>query len=53
MNITLLAAIASLVLWVVLVFVAHIGAAAVQLLWAAAALLFARRILVGAPRFRS
>lgn len=53
MNLTLLAAIACLVAWLGLVFVAHIGSGAVQLLWAAAVLLFTRRVLAGAPRFRS
>ena len=53
MNLTLVAAIACLAAWLALVFVAHIGSGPVQLLWAAAVLLFARRALAGAPRFRS
>jgi hypothetical protein len=53
MNLTLLAAIACLVAWLALVFVAHIGSGPVQLLWAIAVVLFARRVLAGAPRFRS
>jgi hypothetical protein len=53
MNLTLVTAVVSLVAWVMLVFVAHIGAGPVQLLWAAAVLLFARRVLAGAPRFLS
>jgi hypothetical protein len=52
-NLTLLSAIASLVTWGVLVFVAHQGSGPVQLLYAAAMILFARRIIVGAPSFRS
>jgi hypothetical protein len=53
MNLTLLAAISCLIAWVALVFGAHIGSGPVQLLWAAAVLLFTRRVLAGAPRFRS
>lgn len=53
MNLTLLAALVCLIAWLALVFVAHIGTGPVQLLWAAAVLLFARRVLAGAPKFRS
>jgi len=53
MNLTLLAAIACLILWAVLVFAAHSGSGPVQLLWAAAVVLFTRRVLAGAPTFRS
>jgi len=53
MNLTLLLGMTCLVAWLVLVFVAHIGSGPVQLLWAAAVLLFARRVLAGAPTFRS
>ena len=53
MNVTLLAAIACLLAWLVLVFVAHVGSGPTHLLWAAAVILFARRILGGAPTFRS
>ena len=53
MNVTLLAAIACLLAWLVLVFVAHVGSGPTHLLWAAAVILFARRILAGAPTFRS
>jgi hypothetical protein len=42
-----------LLAWVVLVFVAHVPNGTVHLLYAAAIVLFARRILVGAPRFVS
>jgi len=53
MNLTLVLAVVSLAAWLGLVFVAHIGAGPVQLLWAAAVLLFARRVLAGAPKFLS
>ena len=53
MNLTLLAGLACLVAWVALVFVAHIGSGPVQVLWAVAVILFARRVLAGAPTFRS
>ncbi len=53
MNLTLLAAIVCLIVWLVLIFVAHMGSGTVQLLWAAAVILFARRVLAGAPRFLS
>ena len=53
MNFTLLAAIVLLATWAALVFGAHIGSGPVQLLYAVAAILFARRIIVGAPKFRS
>jgi uncharacterized YccA/Bax inhibitor family protein len=53
MNLTLVAAIGLLGLWLVLVFGAHTGSGPVQLLYAAAVVLFARRIIAGAPKFRS
>lgn len=53
MNLTLLAAVAMLSAWLLLLFVAQVPAGAVHLLYAAAVTLFARRVLVGAPRFRS
>ncbi len=53
MNVTLVTAIALLVLWAVLVFGMHLGSGPVQLLYASAVILFARRILVGAPRLLS
>jgi hypothetical protein len=53
MNLTLLSAVILLVLWAILVFALHMGQGPVQLLYAAAAILFARRIIVGAPKFRS
>jgi len=36
-----------------LIFGAHVGGGPAQLLYAAAAILFARRIIVGAPKFLS
>jgi len=53
LNLTLLGAIVLLATWAALVFVAHLGSGPVQLLYAAAAILFARRVIVGAPTFRS
>jgi len=53
MNVTLITAIAMLVAWVLLVFVAQIPSGYVHLLYAGAMMLLARRILVGAPSFRS
>jgi len=53
MNLTLLAAIVLLGTWAALVFGAHIGSGPLHLLYAAAVILFARRIVVGAPKFVS
>jgi len=53
MNVTLVTAIAMLVAWVLLVFVAQASSGYVHLLYAGAVILAARRVLVGAPRFRS
>ena len=53
MNLTLVAAIALLLLWGVLVFVAHNGGGPVHLLYAVSVMLFARRIIAGAPKFVS
>jgi hypothetical protein len=53
LNLTLLGAIVMLLAWFVLVFVSHVPTGAVHLLYAASIILFARRILVGAPRFVS
>ena len=51
MNLTLAAAIALLVAWGILVFGLHVGSPPVQVLYAGAAILFARRILAGAPKY--
>ena len=53
MNLTLVTAIALLVVWLMVVFVAHVGNGPVHLLYAGAVMLFARRIVVGAPKFLS
>ncbi len=53
MNVTLAGAVALLVVWGVLVFGAHATTGAVHGLYAVAAVLVARRILVGAPKFLS
>ena len=53
MNLSLLFGIVSLVVWVVLAFVVAVPAGWVHLFYAAAVVLFARRVLVGAPKFRS
>jgi hypothetical protein len=39
--------------WALLLFIAHVPSGTIHLLYAAAIILFARRILAGAPRFRS
>ena len=49
----MLGAVAMLLAWFVLVFASHVPSGAVHLLYAAAIILLARRILVGAPRFVS
>ena len=53
MNLTLLAAVVMLALWIVLGFVAPIPAGWVHLLYAGAMVLLARRVMAGAPRFLS
>jgi hypothetical protein len=53
MNITAIAALACLILWIVLVFVAHLPSGYPHLLYAAGMTLLARRVLVGAPTFKS
>ncbi len=53
MNITLVAAVVLLGAWLVLVFHSHGESGAVHILYAAGVVLLARRVLVGAPRFRS
>ena len=53
MNLTLVGAIVSLLAWIVLLVGTHNGSGVVQVLWAIAVILFTRRVLVGAPRFRS
>jgi len=53
MNVTLVAAIVLLGAWAALVFGAHLGSGPVQLLYAAAVILLARRVIVGGPKFLS
>ena len=53
MNVSLLAAVAMVIGWLVLVFVAQVPSGWVHVLYAGAVLLFARRVLVGAPKFLS
>ncbi len=53
MNLSLIAAIGLLLLWGIIVFGAHNGDGPVHVLYAAAVILFARRIIAGAPRFLS
>ena len=53
MNVTLITAIAMLIAWALLVFVAPVPSGYVHLLYAGAVILFARRVLVGAPGLRS
>lgn len=53
MNATLLIAVAMVIVWIVLVFVLQIPSGWAHVPYVAAVLLFARRILIGAPRFRS
>jgi len=53
MNLSLIFGIVSLVVWVLLAFVVAVPAGWVHLFYAAAVVLFARRVMVGAPKFRS
>jgi len=53
MNLTFIAALVLLATWAALIFGAHVGSGPAQLLYAAAAILFARRVIVGAPKFLS
>ena len=53
LNLSLLAATAMLIAWFLLLFVAQVPSGTIHLLYAAAIVLIARRILVGAPKFLS
>jgi len=53
MTLSLVLAIASLVVWIVLGFVVAIPAGWPHLFYAAAVILIARRVIVGAPKFLS
>ena len=52
-NLTLLAAVVMLLAWILLVFVAQVPSGTVHVLYAGAVILFARRVLIGAPKFVS
>ena len=53
LNLTSLAAVVMLLIWMVLVFVVQVPSGTVHLLYAGSVILFARRVLAGAPRFIS
>ena len=53
MNLTLLAAVASLLLWIVLAFVVQLPTGWVHLFYAAGVVLLARRVVLGGVTFRS
>lgn len=53
MNLSLLAAVVMVVAWGLLLFVVQVPSGWIHVCYIAAVLLFARRILVGAPRFLS
>ena len=53
MNVSLLAAVAMVIGWIALVFVAQVPSGWVHVLYVGAVLFFARRILLGAPKFIS
>ena len=53
MTLSLILALVSFVLWIVLGFVTPVAAGWVHLFYAAAVILVARRIMIGAPKFLS
>ena len=53
MNLSLLLAVVMLLAWILLAFVVQVTSGAVHLLYASAVILFARRVLIGAPKFVS
>lgn len=53
MNLSLIAAVAMLLAWGALVYGAQVQSGWIHLLYVGAVLLFARRILLGAPKFLS
>lgn len=53
LNVTLVAALACSALWLVLLATLPVVPGAVNVLYASAIVLFARRIMVGAPTFKS
>jgi hypothetical protein len=52
-NLSLLVAVLMLFVWILLVFAVQVPSGTVHLLYAAAVVLFARRVLAGAPKFVS
>ena len=52
-NLSLLLAVVMVLAWIVLAFVVQVTSGAVHLLYASAVILFARRVLHGAPKFVS
>jgi hypothetical protein len=52
-NVSLLTALALVIGWIVLLFVVQVPSGWIHLCYIGAVLLFARRILAGAPRFLS
>jgi len=53
MNVTLTVAVALLIVWIALAFVAQVPSGYVHILYAVGTTLLARRVLLGAPRFLS
>jgi hypothetical protein len=53
LNLTLIAAVTMLLVWLVLVFILQVPSGAVHLFYAGGVILIARRMLIGAPRFVS
>jgi len=53
MTLSLILALVSFVLWIILGFVTPVAAGWVHLFYAAAVILIARRIMTGAPKFLS
>jgi len=53
MNLTLLAAIVLTLSWLALIYIVQVPSGWIHVLYIGAVTLFARRILVGAPRFKS
>lgn len=53
MNLSLIGAVVMVAVWAALVFAVGVPSGWVHLLYVGAVLLFARRILLGAPRFLS
>ena len=53
LNLSVVAATVMLVAWFLLLFVAQVPSGTIHLLYAAAIILIARRILTGAPKFLS